>query len=402
MTAQAQRVHHPYSPSTLQNREACPCFAPRNSSHHRAIAGTLAHRVVESGVDESELSDDDAINAAECADFVSQRAQLLHEARNRVLQDPTWDIIDRGLPPEILELRECYLAVDDCVFEDCKATTAGYVDHVLIDHTRTYAEIFDYKFGVWEVERAENNLQGIAYSLGLFREYPSIQKIRFWFKQPALDLTTYADFGRARVGELYLRVQTVVARARAARLDTSFSSARPFVPVCNFCDNLGRCPKVAEFACRVGSKFSPLQIPADITPSVAQDPRNTLLGLQLAQVLKVWSEAFRRQVTDRVLRRDAELPDGYVISGRSGNRSITDLGKFREIALRYITQSEYESTLESSFTTLEKIISDKAPRGSKKSAVAEFQKSLEDAGCVSRADGYSFLKAVNKTSTEKQ
>jgi hypothetical protein len=63
----AERKHHPFSPSSLQNREACPCYAGRDSQHVRSIAGTMAHSVVETRRDNNELSDEDAISAAECS-----------------------------------------------------------------------------------------------------------------------------------------------------------------------------------------------------------------------------------------------------------------------------------------------------------------------------------------------
>jgi len=392
------RVHHPYSPSTLQNLEWCPAYRGKQSEkpHHRTVAGTRAHGVTDSGEDDQKLGDDDALAAAECIDFVEQRRRLMIEKAFRAREEARHNganALPEFFEGAIRELKEVYLAVDEKEFPDAKGTTAGYVDHALIDHTQTEAEMFDWKFGFWPVESAENNLQGISYSLGLFHRYPTLNKVTFYFKQPHLGIVSQATFTRAQVPELYLRIQTVVARAREARRLDNFATARPGVPVCNFCDNLGRCDKVCDFACKVGRKFHPIDIPENISPTMVQDPEQTGLGLRLAAVLKIWCDAFRRQVTDRILRGDAKLPPGQKIQEMS-KRELVDMAKLRTVALRYLTQAEYESTLESTFGSLESIISEKAPRGQKKHAVEEFQQALLAEGAVKMGDKFSFLRAV--------
>lgn len=356
--------------------EACSCWKSKSEANERATAGTLGHKVVETGEDDPSLSDYDAAAAAECLDFV--------ETRRRKMQ--------AECAGEIIELKETYLPIDDCVFDDCRATTAGYVDHVLINSLLTYAEMIDYKFGMWAVEKADNNLQGISYALGLFKKYPTLGAIRFFFKQPHLGLVSDALFLREDVSSLYLRVQAVVARARAARKAGDFKTATPMVPACNFCDNLGRCPRGLEFALRVSNKFMPLEFPEDITPSKVLAPEATSLAMRLAQVMKIWADAFRRQVTDRVLRGDAVLPPGYAVQAMPGRRSVADMKKFKEICLRYMTEVQYLDCLEASFGPLEKVISSAAPRGQKETTVKEFQSTLEQAGAVIRGDGYSFLR----------
>jgi hypothetical protein len=347
-------------------------------------------------------------------DFYARRVELLEEARMRAWVHGT----ETDRPADLIELKETYLSIDDAIFHDeytdprtrkviketVKATTAGFVDRAVINHDRTYAELFDWKFGLWLVEQADNNLQGIAYSLGLFKQYPSLQKIQFWFKQPHLEHISSATFTREGIPELYLRVQTVVARARVARHAGDFSTARPMVPVCNFCANIGICPKVTEFVCRVGAKFHPMEIPENITPTMVHDPKNSAIGKRLAQVVKIWADAFSRQLADRILRGEAPLPEGFRIETRA-NRVIVDINKFKEITLKYMTEAEYLATFDPSFGPLEKIINEKAPRGQKKEMVATYQKDLTDGGAVDRDLPYSFLKAVpdkNKTSTEKE
>jgi hypothetical protein len=418
----AERPHHPFSPSSLQSREACACYRNRNSTHVAAIRGTLQHKVVETGEDDASLGDDEALAAADCLDYYERQKQLLEEARTRAERALIAATQAAGaktyIPPlPVLDLKEEYLPVDDCDFEDIintvkvitKSTTAGYVDRALIAHDRKYAILLDWKFGMWVVEEADNNLQGISYALGLFKKYPTLEEIKFVFKQPHLDLLTEHTFKRADIPKLYLRVQTVVARAREAyyRVEKDdYSMATPMVPACNFCALIGKCPKVANFACNVGAKFHPLEIPSDISPTGIKSGADTVLGLRLAQVMAVWAGAYKTQVTDRVIRQagaDGELiaPPGYVVQSRA-DREIADASKFKEVTLRFLKQEELDPLATYTFGRIEEKIKDNAPRGSKTSTVEQYQTELTNSGAVKKGESYSFLRPVNVTKKKSE
>lgn len=394
-----ERKHHPFSPSSLQNREVCACYEGRESKHVRTIAGTLAHGVVETRTDNADLSDEDSLAAAECIDMVDHRLGLMELARQNALKDMPEPLT----VPEIQEFKEIELAVDDCKFDDANSTTSGFLDSLLIDHTGEYAEMLDWKFGMWPVETAENNLQCISYVLGGFKHFPNLRKIKFFFRQPLIGLQSEATFTRDQIPALYLRVQVVVARAREAREQIksgNWSMATPMVPACNFCGNLGKCPKVLEKMCVVGHKFFPLEIPANLTPTMVVNTAETSLGLRLAQVVKVWADAFRAQTTDRVLRGGAQLPPGFVITSQS-RRELIDKDAFKRVALTYLSEQEYLNTLDVLFGAVEKAIQDKAPRGQKKNTVEQFQAELETAGATKKGLPFSFLRA-QPVKTEKE
>lgn len=373
------RPHHEYSPSTLQSLEACPCYRSKQSKvpHVRTIIGTIAHNVTETGEDDCRLDDNDASYVADCIDFYERRKQGM--------------IQQYGGP--VRELKEIYLSIDD------EETTAGYPDCSIISCDERVAETFDWKFGRWPVEDARNNLQGIAYSLGMFRAFPKLEFVHFFFKQPVIDHITNAVFTREQIPALYLRVKTVVERAKEARRrlkadPTDFSMARPMIPNCNFCALLGTCTKVAEFACKIGSKFAPLQIPSDITPTKLHSPEDVTLGLQLAQVLSCWSNAFKDVIANNAISRTGPVPPGYRIAGRTP-REIADHQKYKELALQHgLTEAEYEAILRPGLTAVEKIISNKAPRGSKTEAVEAFAEAALASGAVSEKDAYTFLQAI--------
>jgi len=385
------RVHHPYSPSTLQSLEACPCYIGKQSAveHERTTAGTRAHGVAESGEDDNRLSDEDAAAVAECLDFVEgHRVEL--EARR--IRDAS---LTGREQPELLEIKEAYLPIDDVILPDGTLhTTAGYCDHALIAHCRTYAIMADWKYGRWFVTAAPENTQGIAYALGLFKKFPTLQRIQFFFKQPLLEHVSEAVFTREQIPALYLRIQTIVARAVAARQSGDFSSATPTVPVCNFCANLGKCPAVAAMIIRVSKKFHPLGVPDDVTPSALHSSRDTVQGLELAAVAACWAKAYKTQVTDRILRGEADIPPGHKIQTKA-DREIADAEKYKSIALRRLTPGQYEQSCTVVFGKVEGFIKDAAPRGSKKAAIETFNAELEAEGALVKGQPYSFLKAVS-------
>lgn len=408
-----ERPHHPYSPSWLQYGEACALYRSKDSKHVRTIAGTIAHKAAERQEDDDRLSDDDAVAVAECLDFYDGRKRQMESAAHRAFENAVSECVSVGLRRndslspnqeefKIVEGTETYLPIDDLKFSDCESTTAGYVDRWILSHDKTYAEIIDWKFGKWPVEEASNNLQGMAYALGIFRMFPTVKSVHVFFKQPLIKYLTDAVFTRADIADIYLRIQIIVERARIARAKAAhgdWSDANPAVPLCNFCAKIGDCPKVLEFACKVGHKFHPLGIPDNVNPSLIQDPRNTKLAMELASVMKVWGDAFRRQVADRVIRGDAVMPEGYTHQTIQ-KRELVDMEIYKKLARKYLSAREWEECLDTTFGAVEKKIMFKTERGSKESTVKEFQDLAAQQGATKLGEPISFLKVKSKN--EKQ
>lgn len=402
----AERPHHPRSPSKLQFLEACPAYQSRDDvKHERAIAGTLAHKVTDTQIDDEKLGDDDATAVAECLDFVEARRQELDMEAEKAWEFDNECRKREGVPTvtretfQVLEIREGYFPIDDCKYDDADSTTAGYADHVLISWDGTYAELIDWKFGMWKVEKAENNLQGIAYCLGLFRKFPRLQRVRFFFKQPHLEYITDTEIRREQVAELYLRVKTVCERAieanRRAEKD-DWSMARPHTPVCLFCARIGKCEPIIQHALRAAKKYHPLKFPDSILPHELTDPKKAALALELVAVLKVFCDGFRRNVTDRILRSGEEPPEGYELKHREGSRQIVDMAKFKEVVLHFMSEPEYISCLEAGFGTIEAKISEKSPRGTKKSTIEQCRQQLLESGAVAHGSPFSFLRSTGE------
>lgn len=430
----SEKLHHAFSPSTLQAREGCPKYEPRNTETEAALLGTLQHAVVETGEDNPELSDAHAFAAAECLGYLQARAKGL--PGSTVLQEIYLPIDD-----EVLVVDARWVERFDIVGEDGQVspgfrgrqeykavehTTAGYVDYAIISADETEAEIWDCKFGKHPVTPAAKNLQGIAYMLGLKKMYPKLKKCIVGFIMPHIDWTTQHQFDLTDDGPLRLRVQTVVARAVAAKnAHGDFSEARPNTGTCLFCGLLGVCPKVAQLAIDIGKKFAPLALPADISTTALADPAQVALGLKLGQLIGVWAEAYRRQASAKAVSSDW-VPEGFVLV-QSQKEKIVDarkVGSLAKIKLhemlvphlekalgREPTPEEYakasidlaekvEGFYDISFGPLEKMIESLAPRGQKTAASEAWRESLIVAGAVEKGAPFTFLKQSSTSSDD--
>lgn len=402
-------------------REACPCWKTRSSSETQASRdGTRQHEVVETGQDDERLDDDQALAAAQCMDFYEKELTTYQAAREAENQRRIGEARAAGQssynpPANVLVITEDYLPVDDLTFEDItqdddefiryytfRATTAGYIDRGIISWDQTCASLFDWKFGRWIVEDAEFNLQGIAYCLGLFEKYPLLQKVKLFFKQPHIDHVTEATFTRADIERLYLRVQVSVRRAMEANrkviLYKDYSDAQPHVPVCNFCARIGTCPKVYAFASDISQKFAPLEKLNDIDPTGAKPDDETARGLRMAQVMAVWSSAYKSSVLSRTLLSaatgEAKIPEGFRLETRQP-REIVDEKKFKEVTLRYVSPEQLAELAHYTFGDIEDAVKEGADRGSKTTTLEKYKDELLAEGATALKDSYTFLKAIS-------
>jgi hypothetical protein len=408
-----ERVHHPFSPSSLQSREACPKFQNRQSTNEAAIVGTIQHDSVEAGADDNRLSDARAAAVAECMILAEERASHY---------------------PGGLILKEIYLPVDDDVItvvdtvtvqrfdiitEDgqvspgfrgkrkynvFEGTTAGYLDYAIISSDQTEAEIIDWKFGRNVVTEAKSNLQGIAYMLGLKKLFPTLTKCLVRFVQPHIDEMSEHTFDLTNTDELYLRVRTVVGRAvEAAKNPDDFSSARPNVGTCLFCALVGKCPAVTKLAIQLGQKYKPLSIPENVNPTTISNPADVDMGIRLADVVKIWAEAFRRQATEKTIENIDFVPEGYILVS-SQKRKILDARMFADAAKKFLPpemHAEVEKLFDIPIGPVEELISTSAPRGSKEKTVEEFGARVLDAGIVELGLPFASLRQSKKSDKGK-
>lgn len=364
-------------------REGCPKFQQREGEvHEMAKVGTRQHDAVDAKIDDPQLPDYRAAAVVNCIEFAEERFKLF---------------------PGGTMLKEVYLPIDEekiqtpwkGTYKTWLGTTAGYVDVALISKDEKKAELIDWKFGNNAVEDASNNLQGIAYALGLLKKFPTLEEILVRFTMPHLDYMTEYTFTRSDFDKLRVRVKTVVHRAIEAGKDAEdFSMATPNTSSCLFCGLIGKCPKVAEVALKLGKKYRPLEIPETVTPSMVSNSKDVAIGIRLAAIMATWAEAFRRQATARTVEDPNFIPEGYVLV-ESQRRSVVKAHLLGEIAKGFIP-AEHHKLVDELFDVpigeLEKLVSTWAARGSKEKTVEDFGKKATEQGALELGKPFSFLR----------
>lgn len=392
----ANRGHHPYSPSTLQAREASPCYQPNSGGSNKASErGTAQHGAVESGSDAG-LSDEEAAAVAMAMDCLADAVKQL------------------GGETAIVE-REEYLPVDEERHRTAggiwRGTTGGYADAVVISLAQKKAHVLDWKFGKHAVEPAKNNTQGIAYALGVRKRVRDLHgvdltEVKVSFISPHIEDRSDHTFSSAELDVAYGRIVTIVVRAALATAvfeAEGFSGLKargllkPTTSACVFCGRLPECPAVAETLLNISKKYAPLEFPAseNIRALDLRDPKAAQQILGLSGIAGRWAKEVRGRITDLALVDDTFRPDGYQLIV-SYSRKVPDAKKLFDTAAKLIEASGLvpqgktaEEVLwtfaDVPLTPIEDFVSAAAPRGSKTAAVQEFSTALEQAGVVEKS-----------------
>lgn len=376
----AARGHHPTSPSSLQAREACPCWANNNGpSTEASLRGTAQHEAAEKGELTDDLSDEEAAAVAMVTDiFVTTEAQF---------RGPNGE-------PAIV-LREVYLPVDEIDNGGWKGTTGGFADLCIIAWDYSRAKVLDWKFGKFAVEPAKTNAQGIAYALGvvqyLLRNHRVVPKtVEVEFVSPHIEERSSHTFTESDYPEMYARVRTIVARALLGTKQANegdFGMANPTTAGCLFCGRLATCTKAANLFLKASKKYEPLKLPeGDIHGFEAMAyPDRAKALLQFSAVAGRWAGEIRKRITNAALTSPELIPEGYYLQA-TFPRKVTDPKQFFDFLLEQGLPSEVVwGFADLPITPVEKYISSKAPRGEKTTAVEEFGNRAEGAGVLQRS-----------------
>lgn len=377
-----ERLHHPYSPSKLQSLESCPKYSSSFNTSEAAEMGTLQHSCAETGEDDPLMPDEKALGVVTAMEFLETR---------------------RKMYPGHTFLSEVYLPIDTDGVTDpvtlasFTGTTAGYIDAAIVSEDVKTAEVVDFKFGRVAVEKAENNLQGAAYALGLLYKFPTLEKITCWFVMPHRDDVSGCEFSRADLEKLRLRIRVVVNRAVFANaFPDDFHNATPNQGACMFCAHIGRCPAVAQIALNVGKKYAPLDIPESISTVIFTDPKEVANGLKLAGIIKTWAEAYRTQATAKSIKSDF-IPAGYKLVSMT-KRKLVNPRQFGDIAKTFLPPEDHakvEELYDIPIGKVEKLISIVSPRGTKEAKVEEFGAAALAAGALEMGTPFAFLRQDN-------
>lgn len=404
----AVRLHHDNSPSSLQASEACALFQNENRESNASILGTLSHKG-------SEKRDLDWLRTElEKLEFpVDVDAQLDAVAQGIAKEQSIIDELtgadDEGnkYPPTIA--REIYLSVGSEKVGEFTGITGGFPDTIVLRCDKVHAVVFDLKFGKMAVTPTKDNLQGIAYALGCFEKWPTLETIKVeffapfqgWSEKEQEEIYSHT-FSRSQVIELELRIRTVVARknsALEALKKGDWSYATPRHGNCIWCRLKGECRACHALVIKGNAKHDEVEVPEKLRDFRLQTKADFAAAFRFANFASAIAQAIKSRCTQAAIAEDM-LPDGFKITERS-DREIVSLPAVIEAAKRHgVPKKEIETVLTIPISKVEKLVKDKAPKGMGAAAVRGFAETLEKLGAVRRGEPVRFLQEI-KTPADK-
>jgi hypothetical protein len=247
------------------------------------------------------------------------------------------------------------------------------------------AVMYDWKTGFGAVEDAEVNTQVWAYTLGVFQKFPDVTELAFYLVLPRRQEISYATFKRSDIDRIKLRLSTIIARAKLAQ------EFNPTEGVCDYCSKQGSCKALAERALIIGQKSG-----FDVPQSVSLDgtPQDRAKLLKLATLLQGWCESTKKELLRQALEEGAEIP-GFRLDQRRLPRSIEEPLMGYEAVKHLVSQEEYLlACTRVSVPTLEKFVSERAPKGKKAEAKQHLEDALRDKGALREEGVIHVLKAL--------
>jgi len=361
----ASRAHAEHSPSALRYFEICPGYKPSGGTNWAADKGTRVHEALESE-DISLLKDaDEQAIAARCLDYLEQIKATCYGIKE-ILNETRYEI-------PLLDCEETFGTCDVTIL--CDDDTAVLVD---------------YKTGFGGIDDAEINCQAWAYSLGAFMKWPNIKSVSFYFLMPMRDEFSHATFPREMMGEMILRITTIIQRAKAGLI------LNPQVGVCDYCGNKASCKALANKALLIARQFTSGGLDLPDSFDDFSNLESVALKLKLAPILEDWAKQIKATALDLALNEGVEFP-GFQLSERKTPRSITSALLAYEVVKDTVALNDFLAACSKvSVPDLEKNFAESLPRGKKGTAKQELVDRLTDAGCLKQDGMIHVLKQTKK------
>lgn len=377
--------HARYNPSSLKLWELCPSYENRVDQESNPVAemGSRVHEALEFGSAKNLKSDDEI---------------ELYELTAQVVSD----ILSEGNRPNKLGsepdvINEVRLNIKLPHGDD----TFGTCDKLVVSENGKYALAIDYKFGLMSVDDAEINAQVAAYTVGIFQEYSKLEELEFFLILPRQDEISFATFTREDSKKHLVRVSTIIRRAK----EQGGKIFNPNHNLCEFCGAQSKCDALAEKALVIAKKYSaennePFPIPDIVTGDSHETPEKVAELLQLARLLKGWSDGVWAQARVLAFEEGWDIPGFKKIEVKTKRTISNTAAAFDLIG----PGSEFNLSLDEflkccsgvAVGKLEDTIKEKAPRGEKAKRCEEAEDILRDSEVLTGGDSASSQLRVDR------
>lgn len=318
-TTPAPRPHAEFSPSGLKSLEVCPSFRNRKGTNEKAERGERLHGHVERN-DAASLTDVEEQRQVQfCLDYYGN---LVSQLKGTV------EVVDEAILPigenVFLNGNPDNRAVGEVGADGAPVgyATFGYPDRLVLHDDGI--EILDWKFGEWETPDAVDNLQGMAYAVGVFETYLACEKVTVHFVQPPLNKSTKVELTRNDYALLRARILRIIQEAKADE-----ASKRVFnKDTCRFCARLALCEAPQKAITSLAKSYqSGVRLDIGKWPTVhssqVTDADTAEQMLEVAGIATEWASSVKRHVLESVLNAKIKL-NNYAITERKGRTDITN------------------------------------------------------------------------------
>jgi hypothetical protein len=259
-------VHHEHGPSSLNYKRVCPAWRNREGSSEYADEGELMHKAMETGYDEA----------------------LDHEQLQMVDKCRSWinTMIASGHADD--QQNEVKLTIKAGVHE-----IFGTTDLLVIQDDWTRGTMVDFKFGRLAVPEAEENMQALAYAIGIFQLYPKLDKLDVVFLLPRRDEVTRCSLTRDRLADYENVIAEILDRVHATEPEQV-----PFKG-CEYCKHQGSCPALAGHISALAHKAPEgLTLPENMDVSTMTPEEIDEFALPMARLAEAWAKSVKARAME--------------------------------------------------------------------------------------------------------
>lgn len=361
MKPKTKRKRSEVPPSSAANIEASPCFVPENFADTvYTLEGTQLHLATEKE-DLTGLDAEQQEAVEYCLEYVSHfGGEIYKEMRLLIIPG-----------------------------------SSGIADFISVDSKLKHIDAADYKFGKNFQGHPEGNRQVHSYIVGLFREFPETETIRFHMPYPRLNEAYAHTFTKEDGKRLELEIEAIAEARRTSIKDRTTHPSKS----CVYCAKAGNCSAFANAAMEVANTVGALELtPFGINIPAIKDAHTAGKMKTLVDYMSKWVDKAKDQLM--TVAMEAHItPEGYELAFRKAKRTVEDPAaawQAIEDEGYGVTREEFLDSCSVSMTKLEESVASHAPRGSKGKAKAEMGNLFATLGISKKKDDTPYLKKERK------
>lgn len=319
MNKQLRPAHAEFGPSSLKYVAACGGWKNHGQAGSAADFGTRVHQAMQ-------FSDRNLLQSEEENEMFEELISAESVILGPILEDDANEHYV-GFVEETLDLN---LGQD-------LPETYGTVDKLVVHgKDAKFATVIDYKTGYSKIDPPLENYQSMAYALGVFKRFRTVQIVDFHFIVPRNGGTLSGTFFRAQVDELHEKLRSVIKKGKQIRgiwesgntPDLNFLTPNDG---CTYCYYKQECPALGHLAGAVVKSVSPeFNIPDTLDPRKAETAGLSKL-LDMADLVGDWADSVKECAKARC--KEGEDIPGWGLKPMGVVSTISDEDKAVSLAV---------------------------------------------------------------------